>query len=193
MWAWASSSRALVLLVALVAQPSNVAPSAAGKVYLTPDEALKLALPGCVIERSTVYLTDEQKARVEKLAGSALESAIVYPYVGKKDGTLVGTVYFETHRVRTLRETLLVLVDRDSKVGRIELLAFGEPDEYAPKGEWYAQFVGKPLDDELALKRSIRGIAGASLTARATTDAVRRVLALHQTLDPKPVPQERGK
>ncbi|MDH3816392.1 MAG: hypothetical protein OEV48_17995 [Acidobacteriota bacterium] len=35
------------------------------------------------------------------------------------------------------------------------------------------------MDDELALKRDIRPVTGATLTARATTEAVRRVLAIH--------------
>jgi hypothetical protein len=193
----ATSSSALlssaVLALTLCAPPSFVqldlreqltvsAPS--GKVYLTLEEALKLALPDCEIERATTYLTAEQKKLADELAGEALESSVVRPYIGRKDGKIVGTVYFDTHKVRTLRETILVLVDKDQKVARIELLAFGEPDEYAPKAEWYGQFVGKALDDELNLKRGIRSIAGASLTARATTSAVRRVLAAHRVLNP---------
>jgi hypothetical protein len=182
-----------LLALALCAHPSVaidgqredcVATASAGKVYLTLEEALKLALPDCEIERATAYLTDDQKKKADELAGEALESSVVRPYIGRKDGKLVGTVYFDTHKVRTLRETILVLVDKDQKVARIELLAFGEPDEYAPKPEWYGQFVGKALDDELNLKRGIRNIGGASLTARATTSAVRRVLAAHKVLNP---------
>ena len=156
----------------------------ASTTHITLEEALKLALPDCQVERATVYLTDDQKKRADELAGEPLDSAIVRPYIGRKDGVLVGTVYFDSHRVRTLRETILVLVDTDQKVARIELLAFGEPDEYAPKADWYGQFIGKQLDDELNLKRGIRNIAGASLTARATTSAVRRVLAAHKVLNP---------
>jgi hypothetical protein len=176
-----------VLACAQFAQPIVRASDASvsGKTYPTLDEALKLALPDCEIERATVYMTDAQKKRAGELAGEALESGIARPYVGRKDGKLVSTVYFDAHKVRTLRETILVLVDTDHKVARIELLAFGEPDEYAPKGKWYAQFVGRELDDELELERGIRNIAGASLTARATTAAVRRVLAIHEALNPK--------
>ena len=49
---------------------------------------------------------------------------------------------------------------------------------------WYGQFPGKGLDADLDLKRGIHPVAGASLTARATTAAVRRVLALHRVLAP---------
>lgn len=49
-----------------------------------------------------------------------------------------------------------------------------------PREEWYHQCDGEDLDDDLSLKRDIRPVTGATLTARATTEAVRRVLAIHQ-------------
>jgi hypothetical protein len=156
----------------------------ADKVYLTLDEALKLALPGCALEKQTVYLTDAQKRRAGELAGEPLESGLARPIVARKDGKLVGTAYVDVHKVRTLKQALFVVVAPDHKVARVELLSFAEPEEYAPRPAWYAQFAGKPLDDELHLKRSIRGIAGASLSARATTAAVRRVLAVHSSVFP---------
>ena len=158
------------------------------KVLLQLDEALALAFPGCEIERATEYLTELQVERAGKLAGRELPSAIAHPYVATREGRLVGTAYVDTHRVRTLRESVLIVVAPDQRVQRIEVLAFAEPEDYLPRGRWYQQFVGKPLDDELNLKRGIRGITGATLTARATTDAVRRVLAVHRVLNPLPEP-----
>ena len=38
------------------------------------------------------------------------------------------------------------------------------------------------FDDELSMKRGIRAVTGATLTARATTDAARRVLAVHKVI-----------
>jgi len=67
-------------------------------------------------------------------------------------------------------------------VSRIEVLSFQEPEDYLPLPQWYAQFPGRPLEDELSLKRGIRPVAGATLTTNATLDAVRRVLALHRVL-----------
>jgi electron transport complex protein RnfG len=173
-------------LAASAAAPRT--PSGSGKVFLTLDEALQLAFGEAHIERSTVYLTDAQFERARELAGSELPARIVHPYVARKDGALQGSAYVETHRVRTLRETLLIVVDPQGRVRRIELLAFGEPLEYIPRGPWYAQFIGRTLDDELNLRRGIRGVTGATLTASATTHAVRRALALHTVLqDAKPV------
>ena len=168
----------------LVAAAGILAAAAAGaKVFLTQEEALRLAFPGAKIERRTAYLTEAQQKAAQKLSGdpetpSALESY----YVGTKDDRLVGTAYFDTHTVRTMPETIMVVVDPAGAIARIEVLSFSEPEEYLPKAHWYEQFQGKPLDDELSMKRGIRPVTGATLTARATTDAARRVLALHRVL-----------
>jgi hypothetical protein len=169
-------------------QPASaVRASGAGRVFLTTDEALALAFPKCEVLRETVYLTDAQKERVRVLAGSDLESGIARPWTARREGRIVGTAYLDTHKVRTLKETLFVVVDPEGRAARTEVLAFGEPQEYLPRAGWYEKFAGRPLDDELRVKRAIRPVTGASLTVAATTDAVRRVLALHKVLgEPKP-------
>jgi hypothetical protein len=154
----------------------------AAKVFLSVDEALHLAFKGCSVERQTVFLTAEQRARAQKLAGGEVKSALVNPYRATCDGKDGGTAYFDAHIVRTLPETLMVVIDPQGKVARVEVLAFAEPEDYLPPAKWYGQFPGQGLSDDLALGHHIRSVTGASLTARATTDAVRRVLALHQVL-----------
>lgn len=182
-----SLAAALILLASVAGTAFGAGPGGAGRVLIALDEALALCFPGCRIERGTEYLTPEQMAEAERLSGQPLEGAIVHPYGAWRDDELVGTAYVDTHRVRTLRESILVVVGPDERVARIEVLAFAEPVEYLPRGSWYAQFQDKRLDGELHLSRGIRGISGATLTARATTDAVRRVLAIHRVLAQKPV------
>jgi len=159
-----------------------VAPQGAGKVLLTPDEALALAFPGCTIERRTEYLDKGEAKRVEGLAKAELEGRVVRPYVATKDGKLVGTAYFDAHEVRTKSEVLMLVVAPDERLKRIEVLSFAEPQEYLPKSAFYAQLCGKKLGDELTVGRDVRGIAGATLSANAATGAVRRTLALHRVL-----------
>lgn len=172
---------AALALTLLVGVGSGSRPASA-KVFLTVDEALKLAFPGCEVKRQTAYLTAEQLRRARSLAGVEVPSALVPYYVAKREGRPAGTAYFDTHRVRTLPETLMIVVDPQGKVGRIEVVSFREPEEYLPRGAWYDQFRGQALDRDLQLKRDIRPVTGATLTARATTDAVRRVLAIHQVV-----------
>lgn len=160
---------------------------AGGREFLTVEDALAISFPNCEIRRDTRYLTKSQVARVAQLAGTELDSAIARPWIATRDGKVFGTAYLDTHKVRSLKETLYVVVDSRGRIARMEVLAFAEPKEYLPRAPWYEAFHDRALDDELRVKRGIRPVTGASLTVSATTDAARRVLALHQVLgEPEP-------
>ena len=161
---------------------------ASGTVFLSVDEALKLAFPNCVIKRLTVFLTKDQMARVQELAGQQVQSALVNPYVATREGKTVGVAYFDTHRVRTQQEVILVAIDPDDRILRVETLAFSEPREYLPRSEWFQLFRGHKLGDDLRIKRTIRNVTGATITARVVTDTVRRTLALHLVLKARLMP-----
>lgn len=157
---------------------------APARVFLTQEEALRLAFsPGVTVERRTAFLTEVERQQARRLARSeAAPGALVTYYVGLRDGQPVATAYFDTHFVRTQPETIMVLVDPTGSVARVEVLSFLEPEDYLPLPRWYGQFAGRPLDDELSLKKGIHPVSGATLTARATTEAVRRVLALDRVI-----------
>jgi hypothetical protein len=152
------------------------------KVFLTVDQALRLAFPECELERETLYLTETEMESSGDDAGEPISRAIVIRYVARRDGRTVGTGYFDTHRVRTLDETLLVVVSPNDTIARIEVISFSEPTDYLPRESWYRQFDGEDLDADLRLNRAIHTVSGATLTANATTAAARRILALHQVL-----------
>lgn len=152
---------------------------AEARVLLPVDEALALAFPGAAIERRTVYLTAAERTRAEQLAGGRLASGVARPYVATGREGLAGTAYLDTHRVRTLPQTVMVVLDPSGSVRRVEVLSFDEPPDYLPREEWYRQFDGRTGDAPLAPGRDLRGITGATLTARSTAAAVKRVLALH--------------
>lgn len=153
------------------------------KVHHAKNEAIALAFPGAdKVETKTFFLTDEEKARVEDLAKAPLETRLVTVQVGDKDGAPMGYAFLDTQVVRTLPETLLVLVAPDGKVAKLLLLAFYEPPEYEAPERWLDQFPGHALGPDLRVDREIHGIAGATLTSHAVTSAVRRSLALFQVL-----------
>ncbi len=176
------TARTAILALVLAAGP----PPAAAAVAMTQEKALSAAFPaGTTVERQTSFLTDAQLATARDLAGPGIEvaSALVTRYVGRDpSGRVVGTAYFDSHRVRTLQETLMIVVGSDGKALRVDVLAFGEPPDYLPKKGWLDQFTGRGLDDELSVKRGIHGITGATLSSQAATDAVRRILAIHAVL-----------
>lgn len=156
-------------------------------VYESREEALARAFPPpAVIERQTHFLTSEQRDRASREARSKVESALVVAYVGKVGERLLGTAYFDTHPVRTLTETLLVTVRPDGSVGTVDVVAFGEPEDYLPRPAWLRLFFGRKLDTDLAVGRGLAHVSGATLTTRAIADAVRRVLAVHALLQKTP-------
>ncbi len=161
---------------------AGMMPAAHARTLQSLDDALREIAPGVEPERVTLFLDDRQVERAEELAGSQLPSAIYYAY-DVSDGANRGTrVYLEKHRVRTLPEVLMVAVDDTGRVADVRVLSFHEPMEYLARDAWYEQFRGRALGHELALGRGIDGITGATLTARATTLAVRRILAVDQVI-----------
>jgi Na+-translocating ferredoxin:NAD+ oxidoreductase RnfG subunit len=174
-----TSAARLLLTLAVVCA---AAPEAGARVLVTQDKALTEAFPAASVTRKDAFLTDVQAKRVEELSGSEPSSRVVAYYVAIKDGKPVGTAYFDTHLVRTLPETVMIVVDPEGKVAKVEVLSFEEPPEYLPKPKWFEQFKSKKLDRDLAPGRGIPVVTGATLTSRAVAAAVRRALALHAVL-----------
>jgi hypothetical protein len=156
-----------------------LAASAHARVLLTQEQALATAFPATVkVTRQKFFLTPEQVAAARRESGVDFDDRLVVRYAGS-DGRVA---YFDTHRVRTEPETVMVVVNADGSVDRVEILAFNEPTDYFPKRRWLDQLLHRKLDDELALNRGVRPISGASLTGRALVNATRKVLALHHVL-----------
>jgi hypothetical protein len=161
----------------------GLASPACAVVFHAKDEALALAFPGADrVEDRTFILTDEQKQTVEKRARAPIESQLWTVYVGWHGDELLGYAVIDTHVVRTLPETVMVVLTAAGEVRRTEVLAFYEPPEYAPTERWTKQFDGRHLDDDMKLGAGIQGITGATLSATAMTAGVRRVLALYGVL-----------
>jgi Na+-translocating ferredoxin:NAD+ oxidoreductase RnfG subunit len=180
-WAICSSLRALALGTALL-----VSAPAASWAQLTQQEALATAFPGAQIERKTAFLSEADLQAVRAAAGSdaPVDQSVVTYYVARRDGQPVGVAYFDSHRVRTLNEVLMIVVQPDDRIRSIEVLRFAEPPEYHARDAWLRQFEGKSLEPGLSLGSEIAMMTGATLTSHAVTRAARRVLALHQHIRP---------
>lgn len=148
----------------------------------TRREALETAYPGAEIRAERVFLSAAEKDAAQRLSGEEISSSLVARYVARREGRVIGRAYVDTHVVRTKKESLLICLDAEGAVRRIEVTAFLEPPEYLASAPWYAQFAGRKLNDDLRMSRGIRPIAGATLTAQAATDAVRRALAIDRAL-----------
>jgi hypothetical protein len=152
-------------------------------VYYSQKEALALAFPSSDrIERRSFILTNTKVSAIERLARSPLHSKIVTFHFGWERDQLLGYALIDVHTVRTLPEALMIVLNPNGGVDAVHLLAFHEPTEYQPSKRWYKQFADRQLGPTLQLNRGIDAVSGATLSARATTESVRRVLALYQVL-----------
>ena len=175
----------LLVLVALSALLASAGAVDTRKLSVI-DKALDAAYPGAKIERVTCVLTPKQRERVGKLgAQPAYPRKTTFAYVAKKDGKVLGTAFFDSHVVRTKRETLMLLVAPDGTVAGSEIIAFQEPPEYIAQDSFYQSLEGRTQGRALQLGRGLDGTTGATMTCSAVADAARRVLALHEVLGAK--------
>ncbi len=170
-------------LVILLLLTCTLPITASGAVYMSKDQALKLAFPEADrIETTNLFLTEEQLDQVQKASGVALESPIYTFYVGKKGDLTTGFAAIEAATVRTLPETVMVVLNPEGSVRFVEILAFFEPEEYRPPKRWLEQFKQVTLSPQLRVGGQIQGITGATLSAQAMARQVRKTAALGRLL-----------
>ena len=155
--------------------------SAGARVEMTQDQALRLAFPPPQeVERRTLYLDETQVKEAGAAAGVPVEARVVPYYVGRAEGRVTGFAYFDTHLVRTLPETIMIRLTPSGTIRAIDILSFDEPQDYRVTARWLEQFQGRDAGAADRLPEAIRSLSGATLSARAITDAARRILALHR-------------
>ena len=163
-----------------------ISSSSPAQVFKTQKEALEQAFPeGYTITRKVLFLTDEQVDKIQKLAKTNVESKLVTYYVGGDEDTTVGYAFFETTIVRTKPATFMLVINPDSTIRYVDILAFYEPLDYIPTSKWLDLFKAKILNDNLWPRRDIHNITGATLTVQAITQEVRKILAIYQIAMPK--------
>ncbi|NNK49867.1 MAG: FMN-binding protein [Gemmatimonadetes bacterium] len=151
---------------------------ARAEVYHSRVSALQLAFPAAdSVTTTTLMFSEADAEEVAERAGAALESRLVRVYEAWCDGQVTHRGIIDTHKVRSLPETVMVVTDTDHRVEGVHLLAFHEPVQYRASDKWFLQFDDRRLDPELAVRRGIVGMAGATMTSNAVAAAVRRSLA----------------
>ncbi len=161
---------------------SVLAFSCEAKVFYSKQEAMTLAFgEQAKVEMLSLFPKKAQQTAIEGLARVKMNSPLFTFYVAKKDGQIQAYAAIETRNVRTKPETLLVVLNAQGQLIKVETLAFHEPPEYLPPARWFAQLFNLPLD-ELSFGAGVQGISGATLSTRAGLDTVRKVLAIYQVM-----------
>ena len=161
----------------------TVPPAADATVFYARDEIRSLAFPDAdTVEPLDHFLTVAQREQIESRARSKLDSDLITVYIGTRDGEVLGYAYLDSHTVRTLPETFLIVLTPDGAVAATHVMAFYEPLEYLPADRWLDQLAGRRLTDDLRVGRAIAGITGSTLSSHAVVLGIRRTLAMHEVL-----------
>lgn len=138
-------------------------------------------------EARTAYFTDGEVERVRKLAKAPFSSRHVTYYRVTLGDSLLGQAFLDQHVVRSLSETVLIALDPAGRVLAVEVLAWNEPDDFRPPERWLARARGIEDPGRARPGEAMPHLAGATLSARAVTAAIRRALALRQVIaNPEP-------
>lgn len=175
----AALSFALCTFFSVLAPPNT----AIAAVFHSRSEIASLAFPDCDrVETQDVFLSADQRERIERAAGSSLSGDFLTIYKGYVGESLIGYAILDSHLVRTLTETLLIVIDTSGSVSATYVMAFHEPPEYMPSTRWLVMLEKRRLTDDLRVGRAIVGITGATLSARAVVASIRRSLAIYEVL-----------
>ena len=156
---------------------------AVAKTFETRDAALRRVFgPEARLERRTDFLAAAALDSARALAGAPIPTAHVSYHEAWQGDSLLGRAYLDTHVVRNEHETLLIVLDPEGRTRQVDILAFDEPEDYLPPRRWLAALQQRTLSKHLRPGDGVDAISGATLSARAATAAVRRVLALDRIL-----------
>ena len=162
-----------ILALALFSQ------AAWAEVFYSKEGALQKAFPGAdEFDEANLFLSDEDVDWIQKEAKVKPASRVFRAYRAYKAKRLLGFAFIDTHRVRSMNETILLRISPRGEVEDILLLAFHEPAEYQPSVRWLSQFQGKHLSPKLRIRQEIDGISGATLTSNAVVASARKYLAI---------------
>ncbi len=158
-------------------------------VYLSADEAMKLAFPAASrFDVTSVAVPDAVRASLSERLGEPFSAATIEVHRAfASDGgseRLVGRAVLNDDVGKYRPITYLVAVDAKGEVVRVELLVYRESHggEVRARG-FLDQYEGKTTADSVRVGKDITSISGATLSARAISKGVKRTLLLLQALD----------
>jgi len=172
---------AVVMMTAGPARCVHAQPDGAVHEYLSHDEALLEVFPGSATYRvETITLDDDRVQQAEaslyrKIAERTVDVTLCYDDEGRFMGYAV--VSDEQGKYRPI--TFVVGIEPDFKVKKVAVMVYREDrggEVRMPR--FLYQYRGKSVDDPLRVNRDIVNISGATISARAITDGVKKVLFL---------------
>src|SRR6185503_15014844 len=142
-------------------------------VYLSVEQAQKVLFPDAHFVADFRVITAEQETAIEKACGINVRNRNLRIWRVSTGG------WFILDEVVGKHENIpyALALNADGSVKGIEILEYRESyGGQIREALWRAQFIGKRHGAELALKKDIQNISGATLSSRHITDGVKRLL-----------------
>ncbi len=150
------------------------------EIYFTEEDAATVMFASSeTIQKNTLPLTPEQKARVEKIIGWKFPETVFDVYIGTTEGKIDGYAVVQNTIGKHRPITYMVAVNSEGEVMNFEVLVYREArgNEIATKRFNY-QYQGKTLEDPIRINRDIINITGATMSVRSASAGVKRALVL---------------
>ncbi len=153
------------------------------KIYLDLDEALNKVFPNAdKIWTEEWQLTAAEKQSLEFALGWRLTEETFVFYKASHKGKELGYAMVDQQRGRFKPITFMVQVSPLGKVGRVEVMIYRESrGDGVQRQRFLKQFRGKTTSDPIRMNRDITVLSGATMSSRALTAGVKKVLMLVQT------------
>lgn len=156
----------------------------AATVYLTREEATRLAFgPTATVSEEHRSLRPAVRTAIEQRLGRPVPEDRVTFYVGHSAEGVegYGVILEETGKHEPI--TFFVAISPDGHVKDVMVLEYRESrgGEVRQKG-FLRQYVGKTSRDPLELERDITPITGATISARAISEGVKKALVVWEAL-----------
>jgi hypothetical protein len=156
-----------------------VAGQAEARLLLSREEALTRVFgDSAQSEARTLYLRGSTLDSLAAKARAPMDRARVTYYEISAADTLAGIAFVDRHVVRTATELVLICLNPDGAVRAVEILAWNEPEDYLPSRRWLETADGLRQPEGVRPGDDVPRIAGATLSGRAITAAIRRALVL---------------
>ncbi|MFN0007414.1 MAG: FAD:protein FMN transferase [Planctomycetota bacterium] len=167
-----------LLLALLIANPAP-ASAACAEVYLTEEQALGLAFPDAeIVERKLVLFTQAEREAIARASGRSEVPGTFRYFLGRRSGEVIGFAVIEDCLGKSEPITYMVATDGACRIRTVEILAYRESHGgEVRQPRWRGQFVGRSAESPLRVGTDIRNIAGATISCRSVTDAVRLQIA----------------
>jgi len=153
------------------------------QVLANPKEIMQSYYPDTKVEKKNLILSESQVQQIQQEAKAQLDNKVMRIYRAYKGEEVIAFGVLLSKNIRSKNGVFLYLIDKETnKLRTVEMIAFNEPLEYLPSGEWKKQFQEVETSKELRVGENIHTITGATLSARSITQGSRIAFALYKTL-----------